>query len=42
MGCGIGMCFACVRSITLPNGDSTYKRVCWDGPVFSLAEVASW
>lgn len=42
MGCGIGMCFACVREFTGPDGRSTYRRVCWDGPVFDIGEVRSW
>lgn len=42
MGCGIGMCFACVRNITLADGSQAYKRVCWDGPVFDIAEMGAW
>ena len=38
MGCGLGMCFACVRRVRTPAGE-VYKRVCWEGPVFDLQEV---
>ena len=38
MGCGLGMCFACVRRFRTPEGE-IYKRVCWEGPVFDLQEV---
>ncbi|WP_420227178.1 dihydroorotate dehydrogenase electron transfer subunit [Pigmentiphaga litoralis] len=38
MACGIGMCYCCVRAFR--EGDHLVsKRVCWDGPVFPLAEV---
>ena len=40
MACGIGMCYCCVRAFR--EGDHLVsKRVCWDGPVFPLAEVTS-
>ena len=42
MGCGIGMCFACVREFRTPEGKITYRRVCWEGPVFGLQEAVSW
>ncbi|MDP6405696.1 MAG: dihydroorotate dehydrogenase electron transfer subunit [Alphaproteobacteria bacterium] len=38
MGCGLGMCFCCVRRVRTPDGE-VYKRVCWEGPVFDLQEV---
>ncbi|MDX3905983.1 MAG: dihydroorotate dehydrogenase electron transfer subunit [Pigmentiphaga sp.] len=39
MACGIGMCYCCVRAFR--EGDKLVsKRVCWEGPVFPLAEVA--
>ncbi|GAA4339139.1 dihydroorotate dehydrogenase electron transfer subunit [Pigmentiphaga soli] len=39
MACGLGMCYCCVRAFH--DGDRLVsKRVCWDGPVFPLAEVA--
>ena len=36
MPCGVGICLGCV--VPLTNGD--YARVCWDGPVFNIGEVA--
>ncbi len=42
MGCGLGMCFACVRTFVTRNGQQDYRRVCWDGPVFDIAEAVSW
>ncbi|MDL2289746.1 dihydroorotate dehydrogenase electron transfer subunit, partial [Clostridia bacterium OttesenSCG-928-F22] len=39
MGCGVGACRACVCGMHT-DGGTTYKRVCWDGPVFPLSEVA--
>ena len=41
MACGIGMCFCCVRPFEV-NGSLTYRRVCFEGPVFDLAETPSW
>jgi dihydroorotate dehydrogenase electron transfer subunit len=38
MACGLGMCFCCVREFNTPAG-VVHKRVCWDGPVFDLAEA---
>lgn len=39
MACGIGMCYCCVRAFR--EGDRLVsKRVCWDGPVFPLEQVA--
>lgn len=42
MGCGNGMCFACVRELRARGGATTYRRVCWDGPTFDLQEAVSW
>lgn len=42
MGCGNGMCFACVREVRTPQGGVTFRRVCWEGPVFDLQEAISW
>src|SRR5258705_208822 len=41
MGCAIGACYACVRPFRKHNGSDelTYRRVCWDGPVFDLQET---
>ena len=38
MACGFGVCVGCVVPIQKDNGWN-YRRVCVDGPVFSLAEV---
>lgn len=36
MGCGIGACYACV----IPTKEETsYKKICQDGPVFAASEV---
>ena len=42
MGCGNGMCFACVREFHSPAGGINYRRVCWEGPVFDLQEAVTW
>ncbi|MGF6265817.1 dihydroorotate dehydrogenase electron transfer subunit [Paraburkholderia youngii] len=44
MGCGIGSCYACVRPFREHAGSDrlTFRRVCWDGPVFDLQETTSW
>ncbi|KXZ22102.1 dihydroorotate dehydrogenase electron transfer subunit [Bacillus nakamurai] len=38
MGCGIGACFACV--CRTDESDTSYVKVCLDGPVFKAEEVA--
>jgi dihydroorotate dehydrogenase electron transfer subunit len=38
MACGLGMCFCCVRDFNVA-GEIVHKRVCWDGPVFDMAEA---
>jgi dihydroorotate dehydrogenase electron transfer subunit len=42
MGCALGMCFACVRTFRAADGTEAYRRVCWDGPVFTLSEAQPW
>lgn len=44
MGCALGMCFACVKPFRKYEGSDaiSYRRVCWDGPVFNLQETVSW
>lgn len=37
MGCGVGACLACVCHT--PDSETSYKKVCTDGPVFRLGEV---
>ena len=39
MACGIGACNGCVVKIKKGSDDFDYKRVCRDGPAFSLSEV---
>ncbi|MGH6726334.1 MAG: dihydroorotate dehydrogenase electron transfer subunit [Pseudolabrys sp.] len=41
MACGLGMCFCCVRSFRGEAG-TEQRRVCVEGPVFSLEEALSW
>jgi len=38
MGCGVGACLVCSCKVRTQSGYE-YKRVCYDGPVFSLSEV---
>ena len=38
MGCGLGACRACVVP-TILDGDSPYRTVCHDGPVFDAADL---
>lgn len=38
MACGIGLCYCCVRDFNV-DGEILSRRVCWDGPVFDLAEA---
>ncbi|WP_306391926.1 dihydroorotate dehydrogenase electron transfer subunit [Telluria beijingensis] len=44
MGCALGMCFACVRPFRADADSETlsYRRVCWDGPVFDVQETVTW
>ncbi len=42
MGCGTGMCYACVAPMRNADGSIRYDRVCWDGPVFEFAEATQW
>lgn len=39
MGCGIGLCAACVHKAFLPDGSVGYRKVCKEGPVFPAQEV---
>ena len=41
MGCGLGLCFACVRAIEV-EGRIVHRRVCAEGPVFDLSQALSW
>ncbi|HZG70214.1 MAG TPA: dihydroorotate dehydrogenase electron transfer subunit, partial [Chondromyces sp.] len=40
MGCGIGACFACVCKLQDDPAGTSYRKVCSDGPVFPIGEVA--
>ena len=42
MGCGLGMCFCCVRQIRDADGKVANLRVCAEGPVFDLQAALSW
>jgi dihydroorotate dehydrogenase electron transfer subunit len=42
MACAVGLCHACVRPFVDAAGETTYRRVCWDGPVFPIEEATSW
>ncbi|MCL2677615.1 MAG: dihydroorotate dehydrogenase electron transfer subunit, partial [Clostridiales bacterium] len=38
MGCGLGACLVCACG--LPGAKDGYAKVCSDGPVFGIGEVA--
>ena len=40
MGCGIGACLVCNCKVKRAGEDETYVRVCVEGPVMKLSEVA--
>lgn len=42
MGCGLGMCFCCVRQIRDAEGQVANLRVCAEGPVFDLQAALAW
>jgi len=42
MGCGLGMCFCCVRQIRAEDGSVANLRVCAEGPVFDLQAALAW
>lgn len=42
MGCGLGMCFCCVREVRMPDGGIAHQRVCAEGPVFDLQAALGW
>jgi dihydroorotate dehydrogenase electron transfer subunit len=42
MGCGLGMCFCCVRQIRDEHGKVVNLRVCAEGPVFDLQAALAW
>jgi len=38
MACGMGLCFGCV--VAMKDETNPYKRVCKEGPVFSLWDLS--
>jgi dihydroorotate dehydrogenase electron transfer subunit len=42
MGCGLGMCFCCVRQVRDEQGKVVNLRVCAEGPVFDLQAALAW
>jgi dihydroorotate dehydrogenase electron transfer subunit len=42
MGCGLGMCFCCVRQVRGEDGKVQNLRVCAEGPVFDLQAALAW
>jgi dihydroorotate dehydrogenase electron transfer subunit len=40
MACGIGACLGCVVELKAEEGHNPYARVCKDGPVFNLKDIA--
>lgn len=40
MACGVGACLGCAVGIKSENGETVYRHVCKDGPVFNAEEVA--
>jgi len=40
LACGIGACSGCAYPMRKADGSLFYKKVCVDGPVFALEEVA--
>jgi dihydroorotate dehydrogenase electron transfer subunit len=42
MGCGLGMCFCCVRQVRDAAGAVQNLRVCAEGPVFDLQAALAW
>jgi dihydroorotate dehydrogenase electron transfer subunit len=39
MACGLGACLGCAISVKAAYGEIAYKRVCKDGPVFSIHDI---
>lgn len=40
MACGLGACLGCAVSLMGSDGKIAYKRVCKDGPVFNIQDIA--
>lgn len=41
MACGLGVCQGCAVKVTTSEAESSYQRVCMEGPVFD-AEILDW
>lgn len=39
MGCGVGVCLACVQKIKSSDGEEQWARTCKDGPVFESRQI---
>lgn len=39
MACGMGVCLSCVKLFRDPNGETSFKRICREGPVFAIRDV---
>ena len=39
MACGVGACLGCACQVISPEGETQYKMVCSDGPVFDAQEI---
>ena len=39
MACGIGACLGCAVAVRNEKGESVYRRVCHEGPVFNIREL---
>ena len=39
MACGVGACMGCACETVSPDGNTQYKMVCTDGPVFNVQEI---
>ncbi len=39
MACGVGACLGCACQVIAPEGETRYKMVCSDGPVFDAQEI---
>lgn len=39
MACGVGACLGCAVEVADREGGTSYQRVCYEGPVFDIAEL---
>lgn len=40
MACGMGVCLSCVKLFRTQDGETKFRRICRDGPIFPISEVA--